>query len=225
VDHVRADGHDGHSRPAEVFLRARLLTTWHYQWMIVHEFLPLFVGQDMVDDILRNGPRFFKPKIGRAFIPVEFQTGTYRGHSLGALLPGEPKVTPVDRSSLRLRSSQHPEDAQPPLADPNDLAGGAMAFIIATFFDFAGWEAEQDHRYDDLDASLHAAAAHHRLAHPADRFATAQPVAACHLELALWPSDRQAHGRPRAHTRPFHRAGALWPRFREQHATVVLHAA
>ena len=71
VDHVRADGH---TRPAEVFLRARLLTTWHYQWMIVHEFLPLFVGQNMVNDILRNVARFFMPKIGRAFIPVEFQT-------------------------------------------------------------------------------------------------------------------------------------------------------
>jgi hypothetical protein len=141
VDHVRADGH---SRPAEVFLRARLLTTWHYQWMIVHEFLPLFVGQQMVDDILRNGARFFKPKIGQAFIPVEFQTGTYRfGHSM---------VRPSYRANLQgdkggpffgfvFDLSQHPEDAsQPPLADPNDMAGGARAprrFVgWQTFFDF-----------------------------------------------------------------------------------------
>jgi Animal haem peroxidase len=141
VDHVRAEGH---ARPAEVFLRARLLTTWHYQWMIVHEFLPLFVGQDMVDDILRNGPRFFKPKSGRAFIPVEFQTGTYRfGHSM---------VRPSYRANLQgdnggpffgfvFDPSEHPEDSsQPPLADPNDLAGGARAprrFIgWQTFFDF-----------------------------------------------------------------------------------------
>ena len=147
VDHVRADGH-GHARPAEVFLRARLLTTWHYQWMIVHEFLPLFVGQNMVDDILRNGPRFFKPKIGRAFIPVEFQTGTYRfGHSM---------VRPSYRANLKgdnggpffgfvFDPSQHPEDSsQPPLADPNDMAGGARAprrFIgWQTFFDFGDGE-------------------------------------------------------------------------------------
>ena len=26
------------------------LTTWHYQWLILHEFLPLFVGQPMVND-------------------------------------------------------------------------------------------------------------------------------------------------------------------------------
>jgi hypothetical protein len=141
VDHVRAEGH---ARPAEVFLRARLLTTWHYQWMIVHEFLPLFVGQDTVDDILRNGPRFFKPPIGRAFIPVEFQTGTYRfGHSM---------VRPSYRANLKgdnggpffgfvFDPSQHPEDSlQPPLTDPNDMAGGARAprrFIgWQTFFDF-----------------------------------------------------------------------------------------
>jgi hypothetical protein len=145
VDSVRADGH---TRPAEVFLRARLLTTWHYQWMIVHEFLPLFVGQSMVDDILRNGARFFSPKIGRAFIPVEFQTGTYRfGHSM---------VRPSYRANLKgdnggpffgfvFDPSQHPEDSsQPPLADPNDLAGGTRAprrFVgWQTFFDFGDGE-------------------------------------------------------------------------------------
>jgi hypothetical protein len=112
--------------------------------MIVHEFLPLFVGQNMVNDILRNGARFFKPKIGQAFIPVEFQTGTYRfGHSI---------VRPSYRANLKgdnggpffgfvFDPSQHPEDAsQPPLADPDDLAGGARAprrFIgWQTFFDF-----------------------------------------------------------------------------------------
>jgi len=148
VDQVRADGHDGHWRPAEVFLRARLLTTWHYQWMIVHEFLPLFVGQQLVDDILRHGPRFFRPKMARAFIPVEFQTGTYRfGHSM---------VRPSYRANLNgdtggpffgfvFDPSQHPEDAsQSPLADPNDLAGGARAprrFIgWQTFFDFGDGE-------------------------------------------------------------------------------------
>jgi hypothetical protein len=48
----------------EVFRRARQLTTWHYQWMIVHEFLPLFIGQDVVNDILRNGRRFYRPQVG-----------------------------------------------------------------------------------------------------------------------------------------------------------------
>lgn len=141
VDYVRSQGRGD---PVRVFLEARLLTTWHYQWLIVHEFLPLFVGQAMVDDILENGPRFFTPHMGRAFIPVEFQTGSYRfGHSM---------VRPSYRANLQgdngepffgfiFDPSQHPEDAsQPPLTDPNDLSGGARAprrFVgWQTFYDF-----------------------------------------------------------------------------------------
>jgi hypothetical protein len=144
VDYVRAQGT---TDPATVFLTARMLTTWHYQWLIVHEFLPLFVGQTMVEDILENGPQFYHPGRGRAFIPVEFQTGAYRfGHSM---------VRPSYRANLKGNSggtpffgfifdpSQHPEDFAPPLAplaDPNDLSGGARAprrFIgWQTFFDF-----------------------------------------------------------------------------------------
>lgn len=141
VDYVRAHGHDD---PVTVFLKARLLTTWHYQWLIVHEFLPLFVGQAMVDDILTNGPRFFKPRRGQGYIPVEFQTGSYRfGHSM---------VRPSYRANLSgdggnpffgfiFDPSQHPEDSgQPPLADPSDLSGGARAprrFVgWQTFYDF-----------------------------------------------------------------------------------------
>jgi hypothetical protein len=142
VDHVRAQGE---SDPVSVFLQARLLTTWHYQWMIVHEFLPLFVGQAMVDDILEHGPRFYKPKFGQAFIPVEFQTGTYRfGHSM---------VRPSYRANLTgdnggpffgfiFDPSQHPEDSGGiALDDPTDLSGGHRAprrFIgWQSFFDFS----------------------------------------------------------------------------------------
>jgi hypothetical protein len=67
--------------PDEVFRQARLLTTWHYQWMILHEFLPLFIGQEMVNNILKNGRKFYTPEVGQ--IPVEFQGAAYRfGHSM-----------------------------------------------------------------------------------------------------------------------------------------------
>jgi hypothetical protein len=142
VDYVRAQGQ---TDPASVFLEARLLTTWHYQWLIVHEFLPLFVGQAMVDNILASDPQFFAPGRGKAFIPVEFQTGSYRfGHSM---------VRPSYRANLHgdngspffgfvFAPSQHPEDnGQPPLADPADLSGAARAprrFVgWQTFYDFS----------------------------------------------------------------------------------------
>jgi hypothetical protein len=158
VDHLRAAGI---SDPALVFLRARMLTTWHYQWMIVHEFLPLFVGQAMVADILENGAQFYHPKRGQAFIPVEFQTGTYRfGHSM---------VRPSYRANLRGNSggpffglifdpSQHPEDGGGlPLADPSDLSGGYRAprrFIgWQTFFDFGDGQVKPNKRIDTTISS------------------------------------------------------------------------
>lgn len=65
----------------KVYFGARREVTWHYQWLILHEFLPLFVGQAMVDDILARGRHFFTTR--SPFIPVEFQGAAYRfGHSM-----------------------------------------------------------------------------------------------------------------------------------------------
>ncbi len=66
----------------DAFAEARRLTTYHYQWLILKEFLPLFVGQAMVDDILANGRRFYTPRADEAFIPVEFQIVYRFGHSM-----------------------------------------------------------------------------------------------------------------------------------------------
>src|SRR6185503_7931269 len=66
----------------DAFAEARRLTTWHYQWIVVHEFLPLVVGKAMLDDVLRRGRRFYN--VARdPFIPVDFQGAAYRfGHSM-----------------------------------------------------------------------------------------------------------------------------------------------
>jgi hypothetical protein len=120
----------------EVFERARQLTTWHYQWMILHEFLPAFTGQPMVDDILRNGRRFYRPEVG--FIPVEFQGAAYRfGHTM---------VRPSYRANLAGDHDGSPffgmifDPSGEGQADPVDLRGGARSrrrFIgWQTFFDF-----------------------------------------------------------------------------------------
>jgi heme peroxidase len=121
--------------PDEIFRRARQLTTWHYQWMIVHEFLPKFVGQAMMDDILRNGRKFYTPPVGQ--IPVEFQGAAYRfGHSM---------VRPSYRANLA-GDSGGPffgltfDETQLGQLDPDDLRGGCRArrrFVgWQTFFDF-----------------------------------------------------------------------------------------
>jgi hypothetical protein len=128
-------GEDRRSTPGEIFQSARQLTRWHYQWLILHEFLPLFIGQKMVDDILANGRKFYVPEV--AFIPVEFQGAAYRfGHSM---------VRPSYRANLAGDNGKPFfgmifDPAGEGQADPVDLRGGARAprrFIgWQTFFDF-----------------------------------------------------------------------------------------
>ena len=128
--------HDHETAP-EVFRQARRLTTWHYQWMILHEFLPAFIGEAMVEDILRHGRRFYRPRVAQ--IPVEFQGAAYRfGHSL---------VRPSYRANLAGDGGQPFfgmifDPAEEGASDPGDLRGGARAprrFIgWQTFFNFGG---------------------------------------------------------------------------------------
>ncbi len=147
VDDVRA----GSRRvdPREAFTEARKLLLWHYHWLIVHEFLPLFIGRPLVDDILERGPRFYAPRRDQAVIPVEFQGAAYRfGHSM---------VRPSYRANLKgdngmpffgmvFDPSQEGKD------DPNDLRGGCRAsrrFIgWQTFFDFGDGEVKPNKRID-----------------------------------------------------------------------------
>jgi hypothetical protein len=133
VDRLTAD--DPRESPDEIFRRARRLTTWHYQWMIVHEFLTLFVGQAMVDDILRRGRKVYRPDVAQ--IPVEFQGAAYRfGHTL---------VRPSYRANLAGDKKQPFfgmifDPAGEGDRDPVDLRGGCRArrrFVgWQTFFDF-----------------------------------------------------------------------------------------
>jgi hypothetical protein len=72
---------DGGIPEDEVFERARITLTWHYQWVIVHDFLPRLVGQALVDEVLKDGGKWFAPETSQAFIPLEFADAAYRyGH-------------------------------------------------------------------------------------------------------------------------------------------------
>ena len=63
-----------------VFEEAARQLRWHYQWCVLHEFLPILVGQTLADLVLDEGPRWFRPAHG-AFIPLEFADAAYRyGH-------------------------------------------------------------------------------------------------------------------------------------------------
>ncbi|TKB76353.1 MAG: hypothetical protein E8D42_17520 [Nitrospira sp.] len=60
VDRLREDPAQANRSAKEIFREARRQVQWHYQWIIVNEFLPQTIGQDRVDEILRNGPRFYR---------------------------------------------------------------------------------------------------------------------------------------------------------------------
>jgi hypothetical protein len=67
------------------FEEARRVVRWHYQWIVVNEFLRTVCGSWIVDDILANGRRIYRPECRDAgpFIPIEFAAGVYRfGHSM-----------------------------------------------------------------------------------------------------------------------------------------------
>jgi hypothetical protein len=64
-----------------IFDEAARQLRWHYQWIVLNEFLPALVGQTLADQVLRKGPRYFRPRHG-AFIPLEFADAAYRyGHA------------------------------------------------------------------------------------------------------------------------------------------------
>jgi hypothetical protein len=75
----------------ELFESARRFVRWHYQWVVVNDFLRAMVGQPLLADIFGNGRRLYRPEHckfnahfgGEPFIPVEFSAAAYRfGHSM-----------------------------------------------------------------------------------------------------------------------------------------------
>ncbi len=71
------------------FLETQRTVQWHYQWIVVHDFLKRVVDEKMVDEILEKGRRPGEPLLRfyeyeeAPFIPVEFSGAAYRfGHSM-----------------------------------------------------------------------------------------------------------------------------------------------
>ena len=73
----------------KTFEQARTLTRWHFQWLIVHEFLPRVCGRALIASYVSVPPWQVRPMFYTAknpkkpFMPIEFSVGAYRfGHSM-----------------------------------------------------------------------------------------------------------------------------------------------
>lgn len=192
----------------EIFAEAQRLVRWHYQWIIVHEFLPLTVGQDLVTKILTEGRKFYNWR-NLPFIPVEFAVSAYRfGHS---------QARPSYRANFGLAPDDsgqfialflddgRPTSPDPNDPDPNDLRGSKRAprrFIDwQTFFNFGDGRVRPNKRIDTILSSAlfdlpgipgmepQSLATRNLLRHLTFRIPSGQSVAKAMGEKILDPSD------------------------------------
>jgi hypothetical protein len=152
------------SNAHDQFLIARQITLWHYQWLLVNEHLAQIAGQAMVSNVLTKGNKFYKPKAGNAFMPIEFAAACYRfGHS-------------IVRPSYRANFTSGTGDSTSPTANPffalvfdtpfsgpinsdrGDLLGGypaARRYIgWQTFFDFGDGQVKNNKKIDTKLSSV-----------------------------------------------------------------------
>ncbi len=120
VDWLREKG----TPDADVFEEARRLVSWHYQWIVAHEFLPLSVGDGVAAEVVSSGREYYEPGANPT-LPVEFSDAAYRfGHS---------QITPTYRLNDRIGEAR---------IFPDCLGGGRVASELVIdwsyFFDLPG---------------------------------------------------------------------------------------
>lgn len=72
---------DGVSKE-HLFTEARKLVTWHYQWIVLFDFVERLTEPGIVAKILHDGRKFYRFKT-RPYMPMEFSVAAYRlGHSM-----------------------------------------------------------------------------------------------------------------------------------------------
>jgi Animal haem peroxidase len=78
--------------PPDLFFEARRIVTWHYQWMVLHDFVERLTEPGIVARILHDGRKFYRFK-KIPYMPVEFSVAAYRlGHSMVREVYGHNRV-------------------------------------------------------------------------------------------------------------------------------------
>jgi hypothetical protein len=120
------------------------LVRWHYQWVVLNDFLITICGRDVVHEILphlgknqpiwRNEPHFAFYKYREdPYMPIEFSAAAYRfGHSM---------VRPIYRLNTRLAGGDNPGTAT-----PDEIRRG----LQGRFFIFAGVQRRGLNGFDEF---------------------------------------------------------------------------
>jgi hypothetical protein len=109
-----------------VFDEARDLVIWHYQWIVLHDFLGRIVDGEQLQHVLEQGSTIYDDVVD-PFMPVEFSMAAYRlGHSMVREIYDYNRVFPTAPMFLiflfsgrsGVRGSSEPE--QDPVPIPSD---------------------------------------------------------------------------------------------------------
>lgn len=91
IDQLGKNRTDLDNQPHARFELAQRIVRWHYQYLVVNDYLPKILGAQTLTAVLGDKPAtdpkpqlsFYKPKGGKAYIPVEFSVAAFRfGHSM-----------------------------------------------------------------------------------------------------------------------------------------------
>ncbi len=113
------------------FEEARDLVVWHYQWIVLHDFLGRILDPAQLDHVLEHGSSVFRDAVD-PFMPVEFSVAAYRlGHSMvrgiydfnrvfrpGGVFPATLELLFTFSGRSSVRGSSEPSDDPVPI--PSD---------------------------------------------------------------------------------------------------------
>jgi hypothetical protein len=143
LDDLLGDLLGGHGRgDARRFAQAQRLVRWHYQWLVVNDYLKTVTLPGIVDKVLVGGNRFYKPLPGNTlFAPLEYSVAAFRfGHTMvrggydhnrnfGRPVPPNPPVLPFApfEELFRFTGNGHAIDpGDPTKSKPNAFRGLPM---------------------------------------------------------------------------------------------------
>ncbi|WP_179228358.1 peroxidase family protein [Leptolyngbya ohadii] len=117
VDYV-VEHNPANANPKQLFEEARHLVQWHYQYIIVNQFLKATLDPMVYRQVKTNGPTLFQP-CAKPKMPREFQISAYRfGHS---------QIRPGYKINQGFGAPIFDPVVDPQDGDPNDLRGGRRA--------------------------------------------------------------------------------------------------